>query len=430
MKKKLDVIDVLHRSIENAPEDVRPLLKYLGMKPEILDNSHDDPRAKAVNIADYLRKMGSNDIATLLRGGSGVLYPEIVLDVGKKLKAKVSDSQPVEKNEEAILFKMFENTLEQMSDSEKRMLFQSMGIREHEYPTGAAATIVTQLVGRFGGFAVYKSALIVANMVSRALLGQGLAFATNATLTRTIGAFLGPIGWIASGVWLAIDLAGPAYRKTVPAIIHVATLRQTLMKRVTIGVVGDGSSGKDSLIQAVFGLESDIDPVAGSTREAMVYQLSEEGNAHVVNYPGFNDYRQDVNAHIDDYLHHTDVFVLVVDASRGISGTDVEILKKVEAYAPADNILICLNKVDLARNDKDRARLLKAAQDRLQGYTIIETAFDPDPRLGSERIGCDEVYAWIKARMIANGKIVGALPAPQSPGGTNKAGKGARSARG
>jgi uncharacterized protein YaaW (UPF0174 family)/signal recognition particle receptor subunit beta len=427
MKKNLDLIDVLHRSIEISKEDVRPLMKYLGMKSDALDNKIYDARGKAVNIAEYLRKMGSNDIATLFRGGSGVLYPEVVLDVGKKLKAKVSAAKSVEKNEEAILFKVFEDALDQMSDSEKRLLFQSMGIRENEYPTGAAATIVTQLVARFGGFAVYKSALIVANMVSRALLGQGLAFATNATLTRTIGAFLGPIGWIASGLWLAVDLAGPAYRKTVPAIIHVATLRQTLMKRVTIGVVGDGSSGKDSLIQAVFGLESNIDPVAGSTKEAMAYQLSEQGNAHVVNYPGFNDYRPDVNAHSSDYLHHTDVFVLVVDSSRGISGTDVAILKKVEKFATPDNILICLNKVDLARNDTDRARLFEAAQERLAGYTIIETAFDPDPRLGSERIGCDEVYEWIKEHVVANGKIAEALPPRQSTDSAKKA-KKARSA--
>lgn len=422
MKKLLDLTDVLHRSIEISPDDVAPLLKYLGMPTDTLNNKIHDARGKAVNIAEFLRKMGSNDIATLFRGGSGVLYPEVVLDVGKKLNAKVSESKSVEKNEEAILFKVFEDTLDQMSESEKRQLFQSMGIREHEYPTGAAATIVTQLVARYGGFAVYKSALIVANMVSRALLGQGLAFATNATLTKTIGAFLGPIGWIASGVWLAVDLAGPAYRKTVPAIIHVATLRQTLLKRVTIGVVGDGSSGKDSLIQAVFGFESNIDPVAGSTKEAMAYQLSEEGNAHVVNFPGFNDYRPEVNTHSHDYLHHTDVFVLVIDLARGVSGTEVAMLKKLEKFAAADDILICLNKVDLARNKEDRTRLVKAAHERLGGFKIIETAFDPDPRLGSDRVGCEDVYKWIDARLAANGKIAGALPPRKSAGAASKSG--------
>jgi uncharacterized protein YaaW (UPF0174 family)/GTPase SAR1 family protein len=408
MKKNFDLVDVIQRSAQSSKDDVLPLLKYLDMDLKTLNVPKTETRRAAEAVAAHLRKMGSNDIATLFRG-TGVPYDDVVLDVGKKLKAKVKVTQSVEKNEETILWKLFEDALEKMSDKEKRTLFQSMGIKEHEYPTGAAAAIVSQLIGRFSGFAVYKSALIVANMVSRALLGQGLALATNAALTRSIGALLGPIGWIASGLWLAIDIAGPAFRKTVPAVIHVAMLRQMLMKRITIGVVGDGSSGKDSLIHAVFGLKSNIDPVAGSTKEAMVYDLSEHGNAQVVNYPGFNDYRPSVNAHIDDYLHHTDVFVMVVDSSRGISGSEVKILENLKRFG-RDNILICLNKVDLARDGEHRARIRKAAEERLSGYTIIETAFDPDPRLHSKPIGCAEVYKWIEARIRADGKAPEALP--------------------
>ncbi|OOQ19452.1 ubiquinol-cytochrome C chaperone, partial [Helicobacter pylori] len=38
----------------------------------------------------------------------------------------------------------------------------------------------------------------------------------------------GPVGWIITGVWTAIDIAGPAYRVTVPACILVTTLRKKL----------------------------------------------------------------------------------------------------------------------------------------------------------------------------------------------------------
>lgn len=408
MKKDLDLVDIIQRSALSSKEDVMPLLKYLDMDVTTLDVSRTHTRQAAESVAAYLRKMGSNDIATLFRG-AGVAYDEVVLDVGKKLHANVLESHGIAANEEAILWKLFEDALEKMSDKEKRALFHSMGIKEHDYPTGAAAAIVAQLIQRFSGFAIYKSAFIVANMVSRALLGQGLAFVTNTALTRSIGALLGPIGWIASGLWLAVDIAGPAFRKTVPAVIHVAMLRQMLGKRVTIGVVGDSSSGKDSLIQAVFGLETVIDPVAGSTSEAMVYDLSEYGNAQIVNYPGFNDYRPAVNAHIDDYLHHTDVFVMVVDSLRGIAGSDVHILENLKRFE-RDNILICLNKVDLARDAEHRARILEAAQKRLPGFTIIETAFDPDPRLQSKRIGAAAVYKWIEQRIRAGGKVPEALP--------------------
>nr|WP_240147129.1 ubiquinol-cytochrome C chaperone family protein [Helicobacter pylori] len=44
-------------------------------------------------------------------------------------------------------------------------------------------------------------------------------------LTRTLSFLTGPVGWIITGVWTAIDIAGPAYRVTIPACIVVATLR-------------------------------------------------------------------------------------------------------------------------------------------------------------------------------------------------------------
>ncbi|MCV5126795.1 DUF3944 domain-containing protein, partial [Escherichia coli] len=58
------------------------------------------------------------------------------------------------------------------------------------------------------------------------LLGRGLTVAGNAMLTRTMGAFAGPVGWVLSSLWLLIDLAGPAYRVTLPSCIFIAYMRQ------------------------------------------------------------------------------------------------------------------------------------------------------------------------------------------------------------
>ncbi|MFT1608869.1 DUF3944 domain-containing protein, partial [Enterobacter hormaechei subsp. steigerwaltii] len=43
---------------------------------------------------------------------------------------------------------------------------------------------------------------------------------------RTMGAFAGPVGWVLSSLWLLIDLAGPAYRVTLPSCIFIAYMRQ------------------------------------------------------------------------------------------------------------------------------------------------------------------------------------------------------------
>ena len=400
----LSLTDVVQRSLVNK-DDVKPLLKYLKLDEGVLDYSAGEERQTSESIAKTIRKLGSNDFATLFRVGKGVQYSEVVFDVGKKLKANVLERNSVEKNESIILLKMFEDALERMTDEEKRAIFRSIGLNERNIPTGPITTAFLQgFLSQYGGFYIYQISVIVANMVSKALLGAGLSFATNAAITRTVGTLLGPIGWIATGLWLAIDLAGPAYRKTVPAVIHIALLRSILVNKITIGVVGDGSSGKDSLVKAVFGLDTDINPIAGSTETALSYKKKKKGNAVLVNYPGFNDYRSHVNKYTDDLLHHTDVFVMVVDINRGISKVDMDILKKIETFNKP--ILICLNKIDLARSQADFLELEEAAKSRLKGYPMINTSFDPDTRLQNKTFGCLSVYNWIKKAIEDAGKDV------------------------
>jgi uncharacterized protein YaaW (UPF0174 family) len=47
------------------------------------------------------------------------------------------------------------------------------------------------MLNQFGGFAVYRMSVILANMLARSLMGNGLNFAANAALVRGVGAFLG-----------------------------------------------------------------------------------------------------------------------------------------------------------------------------------------------------------------------------------------------
>lgn len=47
-------------------------------------------------------------------------------------------------------------------------------------------------------------------------------------LKKTLGVLAGPISWVITGALVSINLAGPAYRVTVPACILVATLRKKL----------------------------------------------------------------------------------------------------------------------------------------------------------------------------------------------------------
>lgn len=60
----------------------------------------------------------------------------------------------------------------------------------------------------------------------KTLIGRWLSFVGNAALTRTMAVLTGSIGWVNTGLWAAIDIAGSAYRVTIPAVIQVSVLRQ------------------------------------------------------------------------------------------------------------------------------------------------------------------------------------------------------------
>ncbi len=47
-------------------------------------------------------------------------------------------------------------------------------------------------------------------------------------LKKTLGILAGPIGWVITGALVSVNLAGPAYRVTVPACVLVAALRLKL----------------------------------------------------------------------------------------------------------------------------------------------------------------------------------------------------------
>jgi len=187
-------------------------------------NNPDRPTLYADLIADEIRLFGGNTFANFFRGGEGVSYREVVCDVADLLHVSFDENASVEEIETATLAKVFE----EMPVVEKEKIIKELGLTG--VPVGASATLVVQMVLKMGGFATYKFAVIIANTLSRFLIGRGLSLAANATLTKAVSVAIGPVGWGISGLWLANDLAGPSYRTTVPCVLHIAALRQKQKK--------------------------------------------------------------------------------------------------------------------------------------------------------------------------------------------------------
>lgn len=173
-----------------------------------------------------LQCYGGNSFVNLFRGGKGVCYREILTDVCSKMKVNYNSNASIEKIEKCFLDKILENTLEKMSESEIENLAQDIGISKYDLKCSRQASIgVIMAVFRAGGFQSYQLLVIIANAVSRFILDRGLSLGANAALTRVTSIIVGPIGWILTGIWTAIDIAGPAYRVTIPACIQISYLR-------------------------------------------------------------------------------------------------------------------------------------------------------------------------------------------------------------
>lgn len=179
-----------------------------------------------LDIAHELQKFGGNTILNMLRG-HGVPYREILLDVCKKMKVNYNEKAKIEIIEDSLLRKVLVDAIEKMSPEDLKNLVDSANIKMANY-NKEAMIVALQMAIRMGGFLPYQIAVIVANAVCRAILGRGLALAVNAGITRYLAIFAGPIGLIITGILTAIDVAGPAYRVTIPCCIQIAYMRRMM----------------------------------------------------------------------------------------------------------------------------------------------------------------------------------------------------------
>ncbi|MBS9425684.1 DUF3944 domain-containing protein [Photorhabdus caribbeanensis] len=183
-------------------------------------------------IATEIQCFGGNTFATILRGGKGVLYKEILCDVCDKLKVNYNKDSETVTIENNLLMKIMTDALSSMSTEQIRELGGELGIKNTSGLTSQALTAGFQAIFKAGGFKSYQLTAIIVNQVMKALIGRGLSFAANGTLMRTISVLAGPIGWAITGTWTAIDIGSAAYRITIPAVIQVAFLRSQQSARI------------------------------------------------------------------------------------------------------------------------------------------------------------------------------------------------------
>lgn len=208
--------------------DLEVLIKY--QANESAYKNLNTKQERVMRLIQDIETNGGNTFLNMLRN-KGIHYDEIVQDVAKQLKIKVPSSIPVDRLEELIAEAFMEENYKKMSPEEQKQFLQDLGYANGQWPAGGLGAALGLGIGKMGAFATYKLAVIAANYVSRLILGRGLAFVANQMLARGIALALGPIGWGFTALWGAFDLAGPAFSKTIPSVLHVYYLRQKFRQK-------------------------------------------------------------------------------------------------------------------------------------------------------------------------------------------------------
>jgi len=176
-------------------------------------------------IVEELQRFGGNSLVNLFRGGSGVPYSEIVRDVADHVGANHAKTQTTESIEGALLLKVLEQSLAGMSEDQRRDILSAV-MPDHGLGAAPLTSEALLHILRSTRFSQYRLAAILAGATTTALLGRGLSAGATAGFSRSLPALFGPIGWTIAALWTAFDLASPAYRVTVPCVIHIAYMRQ------------------------------------------------------------------------------------------------------------------------------------------------------------------------------------------------------------
>ncbi len=363
-----------HRD-ELVPLADRLGVKHAGMKLATL----------ATAIEARLRQAASHQVLDAVRHrGRLPPYDEVLRQVGQRLGLSVP-ADP-ELAELAIVRRVLEREWAELSDEERARKWAELDLQPPIPLDGeeAARLLEARHPQGFGWF-----------------------------LTRMVREPVMPL----PGCLMLLWLARPRDDLAVPAIVAVSRLRQAVRHRVTVGIVGSPSSGKDAAMRALFGIETgNVHPVAGSTREVEIRRLAGASALYVVNTPGMGDVVESVTEEARQVLDHIDLFVYLVNAQGGVQ--EREKADHQACVRRGRPVLVVVNKVDTLR-PADRDRLVADCRAKLGAAEedVLAAAFDPLPQLSEEPIGVEPVQAWITRHLEELGKDARELPwtAPAAP---------------
>lgn len=382
-------VDALEALLHKCHRDeLVPLATLVGVKADL------GLGTLAKHCAMAYRRKATHGLDTVTRNGQPKTYEEILRDLSRERQLALGSEEAMEL---AVVRDCVRKGWAGLTPEARRAAWRDVGL-EGEPPATAPEAIaqIDASPQRGVGYVLTRLAGVGANLGSAAVI---------ATLTP-LGCALRPFAVPLLVYWLL----KPDERVTIEGALQIARLRQSVLHRVTVGVVGSPSTGKDAAIKALFGLDTgNVSPIAGSTKEVAIQRAPGSTALYLVNTPGMGDVVERVTEEARQVLDHIDVYLYLVNAEGGVQAR--EKADYARCVASGKPVLAVVNKIDVLR-PRDKERFLADARQKLGAAEedFVAAAFDPLPQLSPTPINREAVRDWLVKKLILLGKDPAELP--------------------
>lgn len=186
-------------------------------------------------IERAIRYFGSSDVGHSLRGSlgmeAGVSLDVLVGDVARHLKVDLPSQARLPDKIEALAQRHVERTFESMAPHERQRALEELGVEARQ-----ARTFLAQSASVFALPVLIQAfdVVVVQGLIRNLIFGTIARYVGQRVAGTLFGALIarlpwwtrvvGPLSWAFSIGWTALSLQGPAYRKTVPAVLYLGLI--------------------------------------------------------------------------------------------------------------------------------------------------------------------------------------------------------------
>ena len=182
-------------------------------------------------IAHELLCAGTNSIVMAWNNGCPDSYDDVLWRVCKCMKVDAVKDDSVVTKEHALLFKLCSDAMSKMSEEELHEIADKAGVVEKnlnkQMITGAILFVIKKNPKVFARVITFIARRIIAFLAGRSAAKVGVGAVERALVVVT-----GPVGWVVLTAWTVWDLATPAMRVCIPAVVQIAIMRMESTPRL------------------------------------------------------------------------------------------------------------------------------------------------------------------------------------------------------